>query len=120
MKARVYAALPAGYPPERARARIDPGFAAGTLPAHRPAIGRLLVAPDGRLWAERFEATHPSSPLPPSSDRWTVLEPDGRPVARLRLPPGARLESVRGDRVAVVLRDELDVQRVAVYRILRP
>lgn len=117
---RVYAGLPAGYPMDRRRARVEPGFAPATLPRNRPAIGRVLVASDGRLWVERFVATHPSSPLPAASDEWTVLEADGRPVARLRIPPGVRLEDVRGSKVAVVGRDSVDVQHVGVYQLARP
>ncbi len=49
-----------------------------------------------------------------------MLAPDGKPIARLLLPPNTRLEGIRGDRVAVVQRDSLDIQTVAIYSLSRP
>ena len=107
-------------PPERARARLAMNFLPEILPEHRPEIGRVLIDPDQRLWVERFEALRLGSRLQKPGDRWTVLAPDGKPIARLLLPPNTRLEGIRGDRVAVVQRDSLDIQTVAIYSLSRP
>jgi hypothetical protein len=107
-------------PPDRARPRFAMSFAPEILPSERPAIGRVFVAPDGNLWIERFEATRLGSVLQKAGDRWTVLGSDGRPVARVTLPAGGRLEAVRGSCVILVLRDSLDIQTVTVRELLRP
>lgn len=107
-------------PPERVRARLANSFAPEILPSERPAISRVLVTPDGNLWIERFEATRLGSVLQKAGDRWTVLASDGRPVARVALPAGSRLEAVRDSRAIIVLRDSLDIQTVAVRELLRP
>ena len=52
-------------------------------------------------------------------NQWSILAPDGVPVAILRPPPRTRLEDVRGDDVVVVRRDSLDVQTVALHRLRR-
>lgn len=111
-----------------AMARLPPGgtvprfareFSPEILPEYRPEIGRVVVAPDELLWVERFEPARLGTAEQRPGDRWTILRPDGQPVARLRLPPAARLEDVRGDRVVLVRRDSLDVQSVAVHAIVR-
>lgn len=107
-------------PPERVSARLANSFAPEILPSERPAIGRVLTAPDGNLWIERFEATRLGSVLQKAGDRWTVLAADGRPLARVTLSAGSRLEAVRDSRAILVLRDSLDVQTVAVRELRRP
>jgi hypothetical protein len=94
-------------------------FAPEILPANRPSIGRVFVDADDNLWVERFEATRLGTAVQVPGDQWSVLGADGGPIAVLRLPPLTRLEDVRGDDVAVVRRDSLDVQTVAVHRLKR-
>jgi hypothetical protein len=79
---------------------------------------------NGRIWVARFR---PSDDLPMAmvggyeqwheDDVWHVLDPDGSPMARVRLPPRTRLLDVRSDRVVVVTRDGLDVEHVRVLAI---
>lgn len=107
-------------PPARARARLANSFASEILPKERPAIGRVFVAPDGNLWIERFEATRLGPALQKAGKRWTVLAADGRPLARVALPAGSRLEAVRNSHAILVLRDSLNIQTVAVRELLRP
>jgi hypothetical protein len=93
-------------------------FAPEILPEFRPSIGRVLVDRENRIWLERFEAMRMGAVQKPGN-QWTILRDDGLPVAMLKLPNHTRLEDVRGDEVAVVRRDSLDVQTVAVYRLKR-
>ncbi|MBL8988305.1 MAG: hypothetical protein JNJ80_18680 [Gemmatimonadetes bacterium] len=119
VRAETEAVLRARLPPERLR-RLDQNFAPEILPKTRPAIGRVLVDQEDRLWVERFEATRLGTRTQKPGDRWTVLLPNGRPVARVRLPSNTRLEAVQGQRVLVVQRDSLDTETVARYDIRRP
>jgi hypothetical protein len=113
------ALLSARMPAAAARARLAWSFDPATFPERRPSIGRVLADDEGRLWVERFEPMRLGSQLQVPGSRWTVLAADGRPVAHLILPPRTRLEAVRGNRVAVVRWDELDVQSAAVHALQR-
>ena len=104
---------------DAARGRLALSFDPAIFPERRPSIGRVLIDDEGRLWVERFEPMRLGSRLQIPGSRWTVLATDGRPIARLQLPPRTRLEAVRGNRVAVVRWDELDVQSAAVLTIQR-
>jgi hypothetical protein len=92
-------------------------FSPELLPANRPSIGRVFVDRSGNLWVERFEAIRMGTAVQVPGNQWSILAPDGVPVAILRLPPRTRLEDVRGDELVVVRRDSLDVQTVAVHRL---
>lgn len=106
-------------PAARAQSRLAMSFDPVTFPERRPSIGRVLTDDEGRLWVERFEPTRLGAQLQVPGNWWTVLAVDGRPIARLQLPPRTRLEAVRGDRVAVVQWDELDVQSAAIHELQR-
>ena len=94
-------------------------FAPEILPVSRPSIGRVFIDQSGNLWIERFEATRLGTAVQVPGDQWSILRPDGQPIAILKLPAMTRLEDVRGDDVVVVRRDSLDVQTVAVHRLRR-
>ncbi|MGH7695797.1 MAG: 6-bladed beta-propeller [Gemmatimonadaceae bacterium] len=117
VKAEAVALAGTRVPPDQLVRPFEINFAAQILPRERPAIGRVFVDHNDRLWVERFEATRLGSSLQKAGDRWTVLNRDGAPVARLRLPSATRLEDVRGTRALLVVRDSLDVQTVVVREI---
>jgi hypothetical protein len=121
--ARVYdetlALVSERMPAPAARARLASSFDPAMFPERRPSIGRVLADDEGRLWVERFEPLRLGAQLQVPGNRWTVLSADGRPIARLVLPPRTRLEAVRGNRVAVVRWDDLDVQSAAIHLIQR-
>ena len=102
----------------------DALFHPSALPEVLPALGSVRLDENGRIWVRTF--------LPPENvfmlmnglfpqwreeDAWHVLDSDGSPIARVRLPSKTRLMAVRGDRVAVVTRDSLDVEHVRVLAI---
>ncbi len=108
------------------RTALDPAreyftreFASELLPTVRPTIARVLIDDDARIWAERFEATRLGSAEQTMADRWTVMQADGTPIARVVLPANTRLESVRRNRAVVVQRDSLDLPSVAIYDLVR-
>ena len=100
--------------PERVTALLEAIFAPELVPAEMAALGGLFLDDRGRVWLSRFR---PSTHRWDQQHAWHVLDSEGRPLARLLLPRDARLAAVRGDRVAVVVRDELDVQHVHVYGV---
>jgi hypothetical protein len=120
LRDEIAAAAFSNMPLAEARAALAMNFAPEILPENRPAIGRVFVDDAARLWVERFEPGQLGPRLPRPSDRWTVLASDGRPIARVLLPPGTRLEDVHGDRAVVVQRDSLDVPYIRVYPVVRP
>ena len=98
--------------PERVTALLEAIFAPELIPAELAALGGLFVDDRERLWLSRFR---PSTHRWDQQHAWHVLDSEGRPLARLPLSPDTRLAAVRSDRVAVVERDDLDVQHVRVY-----
>lgn len=95
-------------------------FDPSILPSIRPAIGRVLIDDESRVWVERFEAQRLGTAEQAVPDRWMVLRADGTPLARFTLPSGVRLEDVRRNSTVVVQRDSMDLQSIAVYNIVRP
>ena len=92
-----------------------------------PAFGAISVDADGRIWIGDYPK------LADEMRRWTILEADGTPVGALSLPvlrpiwpeetvavttqPHEVLDVAHG-RIAVLRRDELDVQFVEVYDVV--
>lgn len=81
-------------------------------PESKPALAYLMVDPDGRLWVERYTA---------DGTAWEVFDGEGRLIGTLAgfdytedVPP-----TVRGEAIAWVSLDELEVQRVHVG-VIRP
>jgi len=85
-----------------------------TLPETLPPVTAATLAPDGSLWLERERFTERT--------RWLVLDRELAPVAHVVAPAGRtlRLTAVSGDHVWAVEEDELGVESVVRYRIVRP
>ena len=94
---------------ERRRSALNRMRDAMPFPDAFPAFAQLVRDDDGRLWARRYRATADEQ------EDWLVLE-DGRWIARVASPIGFRVMDVRGDRLAGVWQDSLDVEFVRVYR----
>jgi hypothetical protein len=77
-----------------------------------PPVTALVAAQDGTIWLRR-EA--------PGGEEveWMVLDSGGEPQARLQLPARQTVAAARGDYMAAVELDELDVPFVVLYRITR-
>jgi YD repeat-containing protein len=73
-------------------------FAPDLLPERLPALGAALLDDEGRIWVARYWL---------AADQWEQEE----------LPSDARLAHVRGNRVALIVRDSLDVEQVHVFSI---
>lgn len=90
----------------------------GTLPVH----ARMISDSGGRLWLKQYDAASDAMLLrrgPVGGGRWIILETDGTSVAYLTMPRGAAPLAIHGDELLAVVRDELDVESFAVYRLIR-
>jgi hypothetical protein len=76
-----------------------------------PAFERLLIDDTGRLWIGAV--TRPGQTL----RRWVVLGTDGNVAGALDTPADATLLDAAANRLAMLLRSELDEEYIGVYRI---
>jgi hypothetical protein len=92
-----------------------------------PVLSDLLGGPDGTLWVQRVR---PADEMDFTGDganafdfgarQWDVYDTEGRLLGTIEFPPRFRPLRIVGDDVYGVLRDELDVQYVARFRIHKP
>ena len=94
------------------------------LPSNIPALWQIQSDSHGRLWIQTYPRYAGGRPTEFSmlgqSERstWLIFDERGALIGRLSLPVGARLLDVAGDRLALLLQDDLDVQRVEVHALL--
>jgi len=85
------------------------------FPDAYPVFDALRTDPSGRVWLERWRARWEED----EPERWWVLDADGAWLGEVTMPPGFVLDRVEADAVVGVVRDELDIERVQVHRIVR-
>lgn len=100
---------------ERVTTLLDALFAPELVPASLPVLGKVLIDHAGRLWVSRYS---PATEVWAQETAWHVLDPTGQPLAQLSLPARTRLVAVGDDRIALVTRDDLDVQHVRVFDVV--
>jgi len=83
------------------------------FPEHLPIYSSLLVDRTGHLWAEQYR------PFWDESRRWFVFNPDGIWLGTVETPQGFRVTEIGMDYVVGVGRDELDVEYVRVYDLVK-
>ncbi|MGH7467932.1 MAG: hypothetical protein ACRENP_08090 [Longimicrobiales bacterium] len=83
-------------------------------PDSLPAYQRIEVADGGNVWAQEYQA--------PEADTltWSIFQADGAWLANIQVPARLRVLHVGGDNVLALSRNELDVESVHVYRLIRP
>lgn len=84
------------------------------VPETHVAFHTFLPDDQGNLWVQETEVVEDE----PSS--WVVVDPDGRLLGAVQLPPRFRPRHIGDDFVLGVWRDELDVERVRMYRLEKP
>jgi hypothetical protein len=81
------------------------------FPERKGFFARLAVDPQGLVWVQR-----PGSSL---TESWEVRTQEGRTAGGLRVPAGMRVLAVTPRSLYVVQTDELDVETVHRYRLVR-
>ena len=103
-----------------------------------PAFDGIVVANDGGVWVRRMagpDAATVRGSAPRSNtvtggtlswfaaelngQEWHIYDTAGKLVARARLPPRFRPTEIAGSKVLGVWKDELDVESVRVFRVIR-
>ncbi len=85
------------------------------IPETMPAYKSFMVSDDGSLWVENY--THIVSSEQPS---WAVFRDDGRYLGVVETPMGAQVTHIGDDFVLVIWEDELGVQQVRMYELIKP
>ena len=83
------------------------------FPAEFPPYQSLTADAAGHLWVQDYLGPGDEAPS------WTVLDPQGRAVARLTTPPRTRLLEIGEDYLVGRSVDELDVESLTVWRLRR-
>jgi hypothetical protein len=99
-------------PPElrdRIRARREHPDAGEVVPP----FATLEIDDAGNLWIADYDDRINTA------GTWSVHDPDGRLLARIRLPRDFRLLHVGNDFALGVLRDDLDVEHVRLHRLVK-
>jgi hypothetical protein len=79
-----------------------------------PAYGSILVDTEGNLWVQDFLLPGDHRP------RWTVFDPEHRMLGTVDMPPGVIVRQIGSDFVLGWWRDELDVEHVQLYDLIKP
>ena len=78
-----------------------------------PAISGLVVDREGNVWAEVYD------PELENPRTWSVFGPNGHLLAEVTVPPRFRPYDIGPDFILGVIRDQLDVERIHLYRLHR-
>jgi len=98
------------------------------FPDSIPTVTAVRASPDGGFWVQRMGVLAGTEPeglflsIEPGlvgGPTWEVYDADGRWYATVEVPRRFRVTRVRDSTVIGVLRDDLDVERVMVLRVIR-
>jgi len=84
------------------------------LPEYIPVVNGLNVDPEGNVWVERV------TPPGRSHRTWTVLSSEGVHFGDVDFPPDVAVLEIGLDYVIGLHIDELNVERIHVYSLLKP
>ena len=101
--------------PTEIAAAISRLRASVTIPETMPAYESFIASEDGSLWAENF--TYATSD---EQQSWAVFRDDGRYLGEVDTPMGAQVTHIGDDFVLVIWEDELEVQQVQMYELIKP
>ncbi|UCD23064.1 MAG: hypothetical protein JSW51_08325 [Gemmatimonadota bacterium] len=99
--------------PEQRRAMMRQHLQEMALPPSKPAYSRLMIDGAGNIWAAEY-ARYPAVPL-----TWTVFTQAGELLGEVPVPRWFNVLQIGVDWILGVGRDELDVEYVRSYRLLK-
>lgn len=100
--------------------RVREQLASAPWPDVMPAYSAALTDPDGNLWVEDYRWLGDNVPPDPEPTRWSVFDPEGVWLGRVEVPARFVLKKVTRERAYGIVVDELDVEEVHAYGILKP
>ena len=80
--------------------------------SHLPAYEQILLDQVGNLWAAEYLVLD-ETPV------WQVLDPQGSWLGQVAMPPGGRISEIGEDYVLGVWRDEMDVETLRMYGLVK-
>jgi len=101
-----------GVDPQR-RASVRQEIEAMPVPATKPAYGSLLADEEGNLWVGAW------SSMPDVPERWTVIDPSGQWLGEVAMPHRFFPFAIGPDWILGVEWDDLDVEYVVLYPLLK-
>lgn len=103
-------------PPDIVRSLREAMYSPDLQPELRPALSwRSYVDEVGRIWISKFFPSGLSDVAP----EWHVLDPTGRPLARMTLPVNTTLAAVSDTQVLIITADSLEVPSLHQHTLLR-
>lgn len=99
---------------ERSRPAVERVVRDAPVPATMPAYSAFRVDAEGNLWVRVYAP--PGEP----AVTWRVFDPRGRWLGEVDLPEGLDVTEIGADYLLGIVRDELDVEYVRLYRIEKP
>jgi hypothetical protein len=88
-----------------------------------PQIARMFADDQGHLWVKEYKPASDAMPVRRgrfvTGGRWNIIDLSGRVVAHITLPPDIAPVAVHDPYLLGIARDSLDVERFAVYRLMR-
>jgi hypothetical protein len=82
-------------------------------PTHHPPVAEAVPGRDGSLWLRL-------APSGPEGPEWLVLDTNGEPLRRVRVPERTRILTAETDRFWGVTQDDLDVGYIVRFRVVEP
>ena len=99
--------------PEERRTMMRQHLEEMALPPSKPAYSRLMIDEAGNIWAAAY-ARYPAAPR-----TWTVFAQTGELLGEITVPHEFKVLHIGTAWILGVGRDELDVEYVRLYRLLK-
>jgi hypothetical protein len=100
--------------PDAARPAVERDLRDLPLPSAFPAFEQIETDGSGRVWVKQFQ--RPTAP----GHAWTILDTDGAWLGSVQLPTDFEVTYIASDVVLGIARDDLGVERIRVYDIVKP
>jgi hypothetical protein len=87
----------------------------------KPLYSQMVEDGDQNLWIEHYRLLVPGARgRPQQPGRWSVFDRNGEFLGEIEVPPSFAVSNVTQDQVLGFWTDELDVQHVRVYSLIKP